>query len=298
MSFYQQERVLFDLLFDRALREAFCRDGVAALADYALSDQEKNDFTKVRPDALMMDADMRCRLVLAQLCKAYPLSFSLVSSLEHGVDMLKAQINSALMQAPPAERQALFGRQLQQALDGNSDAGAMLAVIAAETAMAFAAARLRHDQLAGIGNAWPALADDWVSRPLDLADYVASAPLPDSYGFLQRSLCPVPGAGLWQHLQSHPLPASVRQSVLANGEPRLLLARAVVREASGCDPQVDFVTAELSAGFAPIFQHVNGSMTAMELLAHLQHAGADAGLLATVQRQLHQLLQTGMLVVR
>lgn len=302
MSFYEQERALFDLLFDAPLREQFCCDGISALSAYGLSEQEKNDFTVLRPDALQMDATMRSNLILAQWCRSYPLSFSLLSSFSDGFTLLRQQINSALMQSAPIERPALFGQQLIHRIDKHwfSSAAhyqAAMQIMEAETAMSLAMARRKY----GCLNAEPVETaepkNDWLAQPLQLADDVISATLPARYEALKKALCPVTGSALWPHLKNTPLPASLRDALLDNNEPQLLLAKAIVRNDSRCDPQTDIVTAELSAGFIPVFQHINGSMSCNELLAHLQHAGAGLDLLRSVQKQLQQLLQTGFLQV-
>ena len=44
MSFEEQERALFDLLFDNVIRQQFCKDPVAALIDYDLDEAEIADF--------------------------------------------------------------------------------------------------------------------------------------------------------------------------------------------------------------------------------------------------------------
>jgi hypothetical protein len=44
MSFFEQERALFDLLFDTPLREKFIKNSTTALSDYSLSAEELADF--------------------------------------------------------------------------------------------------------------------------------------------------------------------------------------------------------------------------------------------------------------
>ena len=89
MSFEEQERVLFDLLFDHKLRERFCEGSVTALSEYNLSEKERNDFDGIRPDALELDANIRADLLLSHFCRAFPISFSLFSSFNGGLDILK-----------------------------------------------------------------------------------------------------------------------------------------------------------------------------------------------------------------
>ena len=54
MSFIEQERALFDLLFNAELREAFLSKRCAALSSYALTPQELADFEMIRPDACLL----------------------------------------------------------------------------------------------------------------------------------------------------------------------------------------------------------------------------------------------------
>ena len=67
MSFQEQERALFDLLFDRSLRENFCKNSIVAFSEYALDDHELDDFKEIRPDAIELDASMRTYLILTQI---------------------------------------------------------------------------------------------------------------------------------------------------------------------------------------------------------------------------------------
>lgn len=92
MSFEEQERALFDLLFDNVIRQQFCKDPVAALIDYDLDEAEIADFDEIRPDALVLDAKMRRNLLLTHICRAFPISFAIVSSLNDGRSLLKSLV--------------------------------------------------------------------------------------------------------------------------------------------------------------------------------------------------------------
>jgi len=81
MSFIEQERAMFDLLFDTELRSAFNSNNSNTFSEYDLSAKEISDFDVIRKDALEIDAKMRVSMVLSYLCKQYPLSCSVVSSL-------------------------------------------------------------------------------------------------------------------------------------------------------------------------------------------------------------------------
>jgi len=111
MSFREQERALFDLLFDQSLRENFCKDSTNAFSDYELDDDELNDFKEIRPGALELDASMRGYLILTHICRQFPVTFSLVSSLQNGIDLLQGLINLQTMRCHPTERATVFASQ-------------------------------------------------------------------------------------------------------------------------------------------------------------------------------------------
>ena len=84
MSFAEQERALFDLLFDTALRERFIKNDSIALTEYQLTTEELADFAVINPHGLALDANVRVDLILGQWCRTLPLTFSLLSSLKGG----------------------------------------------------------------------------------------------------------------------------------------------------------------------------------------------------------------------
>ena len=300
MSFAEQERALFDLLFDAQLRAAFCREGPKALQNYVLDKKEQADFAAIRPDALVMDAAMRINLIMAHLGRDFPLSFSLLSSLENGPALLQKPLGPALIQTEPAQRPALYGQQLaafvpQNAFADEQQYRAAMAIIAAETALCFSAARLRHALASGEQNPAIGVAENWQEKALSLGDYVSAFILPRPYQTLRQKLCPASGTALWQHLKKSPLPAFMRDEILSVEESVFVLSQARVRTDSPTDPVIDYKTMALSRGYAPIFQYVNGSMSCKQILAHLQQAGAAEALLASVEHQLGELLQAGMI---
>jgi hypothetical protein len=78
-------------------------------------------------------------------------------------------------------------------------------------------------------------------------------------------------------------------------DPRVLVARAVVTQDSRCEPMADHRTVELSEGFASLLGHVDGTLSVAAMLQQLRQAGADEGLLGSVQEGFRQLGQQGML---
>lgn len=306
MSFLEQERALFDLLFDQSLRENFCKNSTTAFAGYELDDHELNDFKEIRPDAIELDASMRTYLILTQICRQFPVTFSVVSSLQNGTKLLKELINLQTMRCHPAERATAFGSQLREQLsaqrpdtefESEKEQSIITAILEAELGMAWTGATLKRQVLAG-GTPSESVAQtctDWLDKPVNLAAYVSAAIIPQSYAKLKGTLCPCEDTGLWAHLSKKPLSATLRKRTLANEEPKLFVTRAHASTLSHCDPTVDHQTVELSDGFAPLFQHVNGSMSIAQILANLRQAGATEDILSGVEAGFHQLLTTGML---
>lgn len=302
MSFEEQERALFDLLFDRSLRQRFCDDSVAALSQYTLDENERNDFVAIRPDALKLDADIRVDLLLSHFCRTFPISFSIVSSVVAGLDILKGLIDAQTMRTSPVERPTIFGGRLRDGLnimpfESADEQAKVLAIFEAELGMAWTSASLKREVLDnGLSAITPAqTGQDWVSRRVKLAPYVCAAILPESYSVLKKLFCPNADCDLWRSLSKTPLSASRRRKILENDEPRLFVARAHVSHMSRCEPTIDQKTAELSEGFASLFQHVNGSSSVEQILSQLKQIGAPEQMLEGVESAFKQLLETGML---
>ena len=109
MSFAEQERALFDLLFDEPQRRAFLADPVKALLGYELSDAERADFAVVDAFGLETDAHLRRELIMQRLCRAFPLAFSIASSLPDGLERVRALVTKEHVRASAATRTARFG---------------------------------------------------------------------------------------------------------------------------------------------------------------------------------------------
>ncbi|HEX4938118.1 MAG TPA: hypothetical protein VFX11_05555 [Candidatus Kapabacteria bacterium] len=301
MSLVAQEQVLFELLFDRTLRERFVQDGIAALSGRGLSDDERRDFAAVRPEALTLDATMRAGFILSQFCRSYPLSFSLVSSLPQGIELLRQLVDVETMRATPLQRLVTFGSRLKEQVQQQSFASAreqalVISILDAEIGMAWTSAALKQEMLSG--NPVPDEVDvpaDWLRRSVTIAPFVSAAVIPSSHAGLKTALCAVTGASLWRQLSRQPLSAAERQHVLQKHDPRILVARAVVAQPSRCEPVTEHRTVELSEGFASLLGHVNGSVSIADILQQLGQAGAGEALLGSVQQGFWQLAQQGML---
>lgn len=304
MSFAVQEQLLFDLLFDRDLRERFGKSPMAALAGYDLDESERQDFAVIRHDALELDASMRAGLVLSQFCRAFPLSFSIVSSLANGLELLRRLIDTQTMRTPPLERVTGFGIRLKEGLSGQDfgssrEKALAISVLEAELGMVWTGAALKADVMQGkpVSVSPVAIGPDWLMRPAGLAPFVSAAIIPDAYQHLKTALCPHMGAELWRHLNRTPLTQAQRQQILQLSNPRILVARAEVCHVSRCEPTVEHRTVELSEGFAPLLQHVNGVTSVSAILMQLRRAGAPEPLLDGVQTGFRQLLENGMLTL-
>jgi hypothetical protein len=302
MSFLEQERALFDLLFDSSVRENFCKYSVAALYQYDLSEEEQNDFVVVRPDALELDAKIRADLLLSHFCRAFPVSFSIVSSFEGGFDVLKKMIDVETMRTSSLDRIVFFGRRLGENLNSFSfnspdEQIKVSAILEAELGMAWTSASLKREILENgqLHIKSPQLDQNWSNKNIKLAPYVCAAMIPESYEKLKSLFSSDADCDLWRSLNKKPISAARRRKILEKDDPRLFIARAHVSHMSRCEPTIDQKTAELSEGFAPLFQHVNGTVSVDYILQQLKQIGAQDEMLQSIKATFQQLLESEML---
>ncbi len=302
MSFQEQERALFDLLFDSSVRENFCKDSTTALHQYELNEAERNDFNTIRPDALELDAKIRADLLLSHFCRSFPVSFSILSSVDGGLDVLKRLVDVLTMRTASIERATLFGRRIGESLNVLSfstpdEQTRVSAILEAELGMAWTSATLKREVLENgqIHIKSTQLEQNWSSKNIKLAPYVCAAMIPESYETLKQSLCPDTECDLWRSLNKKPLAAARRKKILDKDEPRLFIARAHVSHMSQCEPAVDQKTAELSEGFASLFQHVNGTVSVDYILGQLKQIGAQDEMLQSIKSSFKHLLESEML---
>lgn len=303
MSFEQQEQVLFNLLFDKTLRDQFCQDQSTALKDYDLEETELNDFKTIRSEALQLDAAMRADLILSHICKSFPISFSITSSFPKGLEILNQLIDTETMSSKPIERATVFGNRLGQsfpelAFSSEQERTIAKAILEVELGMAWTGASLKQVVLekGDVPDDNDQLDQNWINKPVKLASYVSASVLPQSYAKIKQRLCKVDDDCLWRHLNKKALSVSVRKKTLQTSEPRLLVARAKLTRTSKCEPVIEHITMELSEGFAPLFQHVNGTMSVAQILEQLKQIGAQEQMLQSIQTAFQQLLESGMLI--
>jgi len=302
MSFQEQERALFDLLFDSDVRENFCKDSSIALNQYELSEDELNDFSTIRPDALELDAKIRADLLLSHFCRSFPVSFCLLSSVDSGIDVLKSLVDVLTMRTASIERATLFGRRIGENLKALSfsttdEQAKVSAVLEAELGMAWTSATLKREVLDNgqLHIKATQLDQSWSAKNIKLAPYVCAAMLPKSYEKLKQAFCPDTDCDLWRRINKQPIAASKRKKILEKDDPVLFVARAHVSHMSQCEPTIDQKTAELSEGFAPLFQHVNGTVSVDYILEQLKQIGAQDQMLQSIKTTFQQLLESEML---
>lgn len=302
MSFQEQERALLDLLFNSNVRDEFCKDPIVALCQYELSEEELNDFAVIRSDALQLDASIRADLLLSHFCRIFPVSFSLISSLDGGLKFLTSLIDIEIMRTDILDRATSMGKQIGQGLTSLNfysveEQTKVSSLLEAELGMAWTSASLKREILENGELHIEAIDIDenWSSQNVKLAPYVCAAMISCSYKEIKSHLLSESECELWRNLNKKPIAAAQRRQLLEKDNPRLFIARAYVSHMSRCEPTVEQKTAELSEGFAPLFQHINGSVSVDYILQQLQQIGAQPQMLESIKATFKQLFQNEML---
>lgn len=301
MSFANQERLLFDLVFNDSIRQLFKQQPKKIFTHYQLNSTEQADFIGMNHEALALDVRVRVDLILSQWCRSLPLTFSLVSSLSNGLALLKQLVDSQTMQQAPNDRVVYFATRLRQQLISQpsidlQELSLLVAVLDAELGMA-STSRLLKLAVINEQELNDNSSDAFNSQAkITTADYVSASLLPLPYQQLKQALCPCSGAELWRSLNKQPLSAKERQQLWTQGEAHLFVAKAKVAMVSLCEPNIEHDTAELAEGFANLLSHVDGSMSVDEILQQLQQIGASAELLVNIQQGFKLLWERGMIV--
>lgn len=302
MSLQEQERAMFDLMFDHELRERFLQKPQQALSTYELDEQEKADFLVIRPDALQVDAKMRVFMIMGQLCQELPLTCAIASAFEGGIDKLKSMVDVQLMSTHVRERAAVFATAVrdwlaEQRVESEHLHAMILAVVGAEIAMAWSSASLKKAILAGekLDTKAPPVPGNWAQQPASLVPFVCAVIVPQSYALLRQQLTPGDSEALWSCLTQSPVDMQQLILVLQNEDPRLMVSRAITGDLEHCDPTISQQTIELSDGFASFIQHMNGQYSVEFILQQLKLAGAEDDMLTGVKSGFYELFKAGML---
>jgi hypothetical protein len=255
----------------------------------------------INPHGLALDARVRVDLILAQWCRSFPLTFSLLSSISGGLVLVKRLVDSQTMHQAPNDRLIFFGTRLRQALIEKplvalEELSLVVAILDAELGMVSTSRLLKHSILSEQYQAPVLSSEDWLHKKITLAAYISAAMLPLSYPQLKQALCPYLGAELWRHLNKTPLSAIARQDLWKKSDNRLLVAQAKVAVMSVCEPTIEHQTIELAEGFASLFEYVNGTMSVQQILQQLQHMGAPESLLQSIKQGFKLLWDRGMVV--
>lgn len=299
-NFANQERLLFDLVFNDKVRQLFATQPQKLFANYQLSTQEQADFIGINPHALALDVRVRVDLILSQWCRSLPLTFSLVSSLSNGLALLKQLVDSQTMLQAPNDRIVYFATRLRQQLIAQpqidlQELSLLVAVLDAELGMA-STSRLLKQAVINEQEIATTQSEPFNSQAkITIADYVSASLLPLPYQQLKQALCPCSGAELWRSLNKQPLSAKQRQQLWTQGEAHLFVAKAKVAMPSPCEPSIEHNTAELAEGFANLLSHVDGSMSVDDILQQLQQIGATPLLLTNIQQGFKLLWERGMI---
>ncbi len=302
MSFAEQERALFDLLFDADLRDRFCAHSTAALGGYRLTESELSDFGEIIPSGLQIDATLRAEQILGQFCHQLPASFSLLSALPGGIRLLNSLINTTTMRSPPAQRSVRFAHQLQQRL--RDPAGGVqfpsarqrtmiCAIVDVEAGLTTTTAALKQqlpaNDPAPAQNS-PPPTEAWLQQPIQFGANVVAVMVPLSYATLKSALASSPQTRNWRELKENPITENQLNEILAVESPTLFIARAYTSKISRCEVNVDHRTLELNDGFAPLLQKIDGSTSVADILLELEKVGAGDQIVQSVRNGFEQLL--------
>lgn len=306
MSLAEQERALFDLLFDQPLRQRFTSESSAALTCYQLTPDELADFNSIRADGLALDATLRAEQILLHFCRQLPVSFSLVSAINGGPSLLQQLINPKIMRSHPDQRVSQFGAELHTELAKSEFSPELRSapllelattVIDVELAMVWTSATLKQ-QLLNSDRATAAKDDSAtisLNSPVKLTSYVTAALLPLPYSVLKPALCPVDDSRLWQRLLQHPTAIETVTGLLEKTSPTLFLSRAEPARVSRCEARVNHRTVELNDGFAALLQQLDGSNSVEQILQQLQQVGATDAVIKSVRAGFQKMLESGMI---
>ena len=293
MSFLAQEQVLFELLFDDDFREEFQSDAVSALSLHGLSELEIKDFLPLRVDALALEADVRKRMILSQICVQIPLSTALLSSFEEGLNCLKISLKSFIVRAPISERAALLMQQLIFSLDdmpffNEQDKTLLRQVFELEHCFAKQLSRQHIETLTtplvNIRTESEALPRH---KAISLSPLLGVTYLPLSYWQLKQELCSVEPQLLWRELQNNPVLIEQRVSLFSSmttESSKCIISLPRLLSASETDATFDLHIIEMIGGFLPLLNKVDGTRSLDDILQLFSSAGASESVIAQAEQ--------------
>ncbi len=294
MSFLLQEQVMFELLFDDDFRAEYKLDATSALSLYGLTPSEIDDFLPLRLDALALEADVRKRMILSQICTQAPLSFAWLSSFDNGFDILKGLLSPFVVRAPTSERGALLLQQLLYAMDDLSFFNAAdkdLTKYIFQLELCFCKQlELRHiDQFSrGIQMSHESAQNNTLDEtvPLRLAPLLGVNFLPLSYWDIKQSLCVVDVDLLWRELQNNPILVEQRVNLfssVSDSTGKCIVSLPKLLKASPTDPVVDLHIVEMIDGFLPLLNKINSYRSLSDILVLFESAGANQTVIRQAQ---------------
>lgn len=302
MSLKAQENVLFELLFDDDFREEYSQNAASALSLYGLTSDEVNDFLPLRLDALELEADVRKRMILSQICSQAPLSIAMLSSFENGLDIAKKIIKPFIVRAIVSERCSLFLQQLiflKDELLFFNEQDQILFTQILKLELCFAK-QLSHSNLHHLRQC----KDDEdnaaknsnieCDKALVLSPLLGVNYLPLSYWQIKKELCAVDSHLLWRELQETPILIEQRLGLftaMSEDSSKCIISLARLLQSSPTDPKTDLHIIEMIDGFLPLLNKVNGERSLNDILQLFESAGASADMIQKVIQGFETLFQ-------
>jgi len=292
MSLAIQEHVMLSLLFDKKLREAFCKNKKTALLNVGLDDEELNDFMDIDIHGLMFDASLRVDLILSQMAKQLPMTFTLFSSFDRGLLLLQELIDIDFILTPTHQRLSCVVGKIEMLFSrvsfiSQADYSFCISLFHCEKNRLLSAEKIRRP------DAMPSdRASGLIAGNIRLSHDVSIALLPLSFSTLENRLqcCDVQ---LWRKISADPFTQQQRLDLQLQRDPRLLLTKAVLSYSSIIEKIVEYKTIELPEGFASLMPYVNGDNNVEFILEQLKQAGADQPLIKVINQHFLQLIKEG-----
>ncbi|MCK5881603.1 MAG: hypothetical protein KAG18_06975, partial [Sinobacterium sp.] len=243
--------------------------------------------------ALALEADVRKRMILSQICVQIPLSTALLSSFEEGLNCLKISLKSFIVRAPISERAALLMQQLIFSLDdmpffNEQDKTLLRQVFELEHCFAKQLSRQHIETLTtplvNIRTESEALPRH---KAISLSPLLGVTYLPLSYWQLKQELCSVEPQLLWRELQNNPVLIEQRVSLFSSmttESSKCIISLPRLLSASETDATFDLHIIEMIGGFLPLLNKVDGTRSLDDILQLFSSAGASESVIAQAEQ--------------